>query len=375
MKVMHLTTHVNIGGIGNYILNLSRAFRKKGIDVIVASSGGNLEAEFASSGIRHMRLNIRTKFEFSPKVFTAVPALCRALKREDVDIIHAHTRVSQVLGLLASLVTGLPLVTTCHGFFKKRSRAIFDTWGTRVIAISDDVRKHLRRDMGVSDSRIEVIYSGVDVDRFARRYSDTEKHAIKSSIGLKDCLVVGTIGRLSKVKGHRFLIEAAGNVLSKNEDVEFVIVGNGEEGPFLKDLARSLGIEKSIHFIDSDTDTAKFLAIMDIFVFPSVKEGLGIALLEAMAAGKACVASGVGGIKNIITGGSDGMLVGSCDPIALGDAILLLAGDESIRNKMGSAGHELAKKRFTLDAMAENVIGLYDKVTAQRRSRMARKNI
>ncbi|MDD5136465.1 MAG: glycosyltransferase, partial [Candidatus Omnitrophica bacterium] len=197
MKILQVTTHMNIGGIANYILNISESLREKGMEVMVASSGGNLGNELLSRKIPHRYVDIRTKFEFGPKVIGAAFRLARIVKTEKVDIIHAHTRVSQVAVFLASKLTGVPYVTTCHGYFKLRSRKLFDTWGRRVIAISDAVKDHLKNDLGVDEERIRLIYSGVDIAKFARRYSEAGKGAIKIELGLKDAPVVGTIGRLS----------------------------------------------------------------------------------------------------------------------------------------------------------------------------------
>ncbi|MFA4982480.1 MAG: glycosyltransferase, partial [Candidatus Omnitrophota bacterium] len=276
VKVLHVSTHMNIGGIGNYILSLSRATKARGIDVAVASSGGDLVVELEKSGIRHYGIDIRTKSELSPKVVKSVFALAKLIEKEGVDIVHAHTRVSQVAVFFASRMSGVPYISTCHGFFKTRFRKIFDTWGARAIAISDAVADHLRDDQGVSAERVEVIYSGIDAARFAREYSADEISGIKRSLGLRPGPVVGSIGRLSPVKGQRFLIEAMRGIVSEIGDAQALIVGNGPDENSLKELARSLGLENSICFTDAGLDTDKYLSAMDIFVFPSVKEGLGI---------------------------------------------------------------------------------------------------
>ncbi len=362
MKILQLTTHFNIGGISNYILSLSDALKQKGIECVVVSAGGDLEYELRKRGIPHRTLNIRTKFEFSPKVLLSIFKLVQIIRDENIDIIHAHTRVSQVAASYASRITGVPYVTTCHGFFKKRLRVIFDTWGLKVIAISDAVKMHLEKDLGVNKDRIEVIYNGVDINRFTKDYPKEEIDLIKKSLGFKGGPIIGTIGRLSPVKGQRLLIEALKDIILRREDAEGLIVGDGPEERSLKSLTKSLGLDESIHFVHSDYDTHKFLSIMDIFVFPSVKEGLGIALLEALASGKACIASDVGGIRNIIKDGLNGILVPVGDISGIQDAILNLLANKELRNKMGQIGRELVRERFTLDNMADSIIKLYQSV-------------
>ncbi len=367
MKILQVTTHINIGGIANYILNLSESLKAKGYDVIIASSGGNLEGEFRALKIPHRRLNIDTKFEFSPKVIISAFRLADIIRKEKIDIIHAHTRVSQVCVFFASRMTGVPYVTTCHGYFKLRARKIFDTWGRRVIAISAAVKDHLKHDLGVGSDRISLIYSGVDIDKFSRYYSDSEKDEIKSDLGLKTGPVIGTIGRLSQVKGQRYLVQAMPYILERAADAQCIIVGSGEEAFALENLANALNVKNAVCFIPSNIDTAKFLSIMDVFVFPSVKEGLGMALLEAMAAGKACVASDIGGIRDIIQNDSCGMRVPVGDIKAIANSVIALLGDKNPAKQMGSNARRFVAEQFSLDAMRANVIQLYKEVLDEKK--------
>ena len=366
MKVLQITTNMNIGGITNYVFELSRALKYKGVDTIVASSGGDLEGSLDKIGIPHERLNISTKFEFSPKVFMAAFAIKRIAEKEGVDIIHAHTRVSQVAAALASRMTGIPMVTTCHGYFKKRLRSVIDTWGDKVIAISAAVYEHLKEDLGVKDERIELVYSGIDIYKFSKEFSDAEIANTKKYLGLSGKVVIGIIGRISPVKGQKFFVQAMAEVLKKRPDVAGLVVGNGPDGPSIKSLAMALGIDDRISFVDSMLDTRQALSVIDIFIFPSVKEGLGIALLEALAAAKPCIASRTGGIENIIKDRSSGILVGVGDSGAIAAAALELLSDEDLRIRMGQNGRRLVQSRFTLDRMADDIIKVYKGLKAKR---------
>ena len=362
MKVLQVTTHINIGGIANYILSLSGSLKSKGVDAVVASSGGNLEEEFRSRGIPHKLLDIKTKFEFGPKAILSAFRLAKVVKEERIDIIHAHTRVSQVSASLASRLAGVPYVTTCHGYFKLRSRKIFDTWGDKVIAISDAVAGHLKNDLGVADGRIRLIYSGVDIVRFAHTYSETDKYEIRNISGLNNSPVIGSIGRLSKVKGQKYLIQAMAEIISGGREAQCLIVGDGEDKSELEKLAVDLNIRDHVHFLSSTIDTPKLLSVIDIFVFPSVKEGLGIALLEAMAAGKACVASGIGGISDIIKDSSCGILAPVGDVGAIARSVEKLLDNKALQQEMGRNARNLVNEKFSLDVMGDKVIQLYKEV-------------
>lgn len=359
MKVLQVTTHFNVGGISGYILSLSKALESKGVEVVVASSGGDLESGLAKCHIPHRRIGIKTKFEFGPKAILSGFRIAGIVRKEKIDIIHAHTRVSQVAASLASMITGVPYITTCHGYFKKRARGLLDTWGLKVIAISDAVRKHLEDDLGVDGSRITLIYSGVDEARFAPHLLKDEIDLIKAAAGLKEGPVIGTIGRLSSIKGQKYLVTAMKDIVAGRPDAQALIIGNGPEEDALKALARSLGIDSSIRFMESCTDTYKYLSAMDLFVFPSIKEGLGIALLEALASGKACIASRTGGIEDIITDGLNGILVDVGDPSGIAAEAIRLLRDDHLRRKLGEEAIALVRNKFTLDSMADKVSKLY----------------
>ncbi|MBN1526731.1 MAG: glycosyltransferase [Candidatus Omnitrophica bacterium] len=359
MKVLQLTTHLNIGGIANYVSLVSRALKARKFECVVASAGGDLEAELAGAGIAHRKINIRTKSELSPKVIIAALQVARIVRKEKIDIIHAHTRVSQVVAAIASVITGVPFVTTCHGYFKKRLRGLFDTWGAKVIAISEAVKAHLEDDLGVRKDRIALIYSGIDLEQFSRTYTPAEMADLKRSVGLNEGPVAGNIGRLSPVKGQEFFLAAMAEVLKKRPDAQALIIGNGPDEAALKAQAGSLGIEKSVRFIGANVDTHKFLSIMDVFVFPSVKEGLGIGLLEALASGRACVASSVGGINDIVTDNVNGLLAGVGDAKAIAGSVVRLLDDPALRERLGQNGQSFVKRNFTLERMGEGVTELY----------------
>ena len=366
MKVLQVTTHMNVGGISKYVLSISKAMKALGVETAVVSSGGELEGSMAGEGIKHYRAGLNTKFEFNPKIIAAALTIAGIARREKADIIHAHSRVSQLAAAIASRITGIAYVTTCHGYFLVRSRKLIDTWGRRVIAISDAVSEHLSRDLGVGSDRIRVVYSGVDIEKYSRRHSKEERDGLKRSIGLKDGPIVGTIGRLSPVKGQEFFIRAFAKVVARKKDAQALIVGDGQDENMLKALSRELGIEGSVNFAGTSQDTRAPLSIIDIFVLPSVKEGLGLALLEALAAGKPCVASKIGGIPDIIQDGTNGILthVGASDQIAA--AVLKLLDNPALGMAMGEKGRELVKKRFCLDAMAGNTLRVYEEVVGSR---------
>jgi glycosyltransferase involved in cell wall biosynthesis len=372
MKILHVTTHMNIGGIAQYIFSLALAMKRAGHDIIVASSGGNMEEELAKNGIPHRRLDIKTKFEFAPKVLFASQAITKIARQENVGLIHAHTRVSQVASMLASSAAGTRYVSTCHGFFKPRlSRRIFDTWGEKVVAISLPVKEHLVSDFGIDRSRIELIHNGVDTQRFSKEYGREEISEVKRSLGLGDGPVIGTMGRLSSVKGQRFLVEATRHIASTNGRVKCMIIGSGPELEPLKSFAKNLGVEDRMVFTGAIyKDIALYLRCMDVFVLPSVKEGLGLALLEAMASGIPCIASDVGGITDIVKSGTNGIVVPVANGVAIAEAAVKILKDAPLGAALSAKGRETVKEGFSMETMAGKMADLYGKVTDEKKQKI-----
>jgi len=358
MNILYLTTHLNIGGISSYLLTLVKGMRREGENIYLASSGGELLEEFKEAGANFVSIPIKTKKEVHPKILISMLKLRRLIRERNIDIIHAHTRVTQVLACLLQKNTGIPFVSTCHGFFKPRlSRRVFPCWGDKVIAISEPVKDHLVGDLRIRQDCIRVVHNGIDVGRFKESKAKDNSKA-KASLGLEDVPVVGIIARLSDVKGHPFLIRAMKTVSEKIPAAQLLIVGSGKMLNELQDLVASLQMEDKIKFVPSVAQTPQALAAMDLFVMPSLAEGLGLGLMEAMAAGLCVVGSSVGGIKDLIKDGQTGVLVKPKDTGGLSKAIIELLEDKEKRVVLGRRAYEFIAENFS----QEKMVGLTRKV-------------
>ncbi|MDD5730457.1 MAG: glycosyltransferase family 4 protein [Candidatus Omnitrophica bacterium] len=359
MNILYLTTHLNTGGITSYILTLAKGMKQKGHNVYVASSGGELAAKLLEAGVTNFNIPIKTKQEFSPKVFVSLFKLLKFAKENNIDIIHSNTRVTQVLGFFLGALSRRAYISTCHGFFKGRFfRKIFPCWGKKVIAISEPVREHLVKDFGVRADNIRLIHNGIDTERFKYKAARS-RESLKRDLGLEDGPVVGTIGRLSDVKGHIYLVEAMKTVLEKAPGAKLLIVGEGNMEKELKAMSLKLGIEKNICFLAGVPDTAEILSVMDVFAMPSLNEGLGLSLMEAMSMGLAVVGSSVGGIKSLIKPGYNGLLVGAADSRGLAGAILELFGDRAKAESLGRNAREFVRQNFSQDKMIQETVEVY----------------
>ncbi len=353
MKVLQITTHLNIGGISSYTLTLAAGLKRRGHNVYVASSGGELIPDFTACGITHLALPIKTKSEISYKLFISKFKLAKFIKEKNIDILHANTRVTQVLSWLIQRSLGTPYISTCHGFFKRRIfRRIFPCWGDMVIAISESVREHLIRDFGVAEEKIKIIHNGIDVDKFTVCDVHQSTADAKKKLGLGKGAVIGIVARLSEEKGHAYLIEAMQAVIAEIKDAQLLIVGEGKMREKLINLTKSLGLEKYIFFFPSVRDTREVLSAMNLFVLPSTKEGLGLALMEAMASGLGVVGSDIGGIKSLIQDGYNGLLTRPKDARDLSRAILELLKHPDKARSFSSQARAFIEQNFSQEKMA-----------------------
>lgn len=359
MNILYLTNHLNIGGITTYVLSLAAGLKKRGHTVYVASSGGGLLYRFIEEGINYVPIPIRTKQEASPKIILSMFQLSGLIKKNKINLLHSNTRTTQVLGCLLDRFFGVAHISTCHGFFKRRFfRKIFPCWGKKVIAISEPVKEHLIKDFKVDEKNIAVIHNGIDVEKFRNQKPETRNQK-KNRLGLGDGPVVGIVARLSDVKGHTYLIEAMSKVLEKIPAAQLLIVGEGKMKGKLIKLVKSLGIEKNVFFIPQVNDTEDVLSVMDLFVMPSLKEGLGLGLMEAMASGLCVIGTDVGGIRSLIRDGFNGLLIKPADSMGLASAILGLLQDRKKRESLGRAAGIFINQNFPLEKMVQETEEVY----------------
>jgi glycosyltransferase involved in cell wall biosynthesis len=225
------------------------------------------------------------------------------------------------------------------------------------IAVSDGVRYALLSQVSPEPDRVFTIRNGVDLGRFAR---SGDKKALCSDLGLPaSSTLVVTVGRLVEPKGHRYLIDSAGPVLSRFPEVHFLLIGDGELRAELEGKAARLGLSGHVHFLGSRNEVAGLLAAADLFVLPSLWEGLPVALLEAMAAAKPVVATAVAGTDEAVITGQTGLVVPPADSQALAEAISQLLSQPAQAQAMGQAARQYVESNFDAEKSAAEHVGLY----------------
>ena len=289
--------------------------------------------------------------------------LLRIIRETRVAILHSHEFFMNTLGLVASWMTGVPLVATVHGRnyyadrFRRRAAYRLVARLARMVAVSEDVRLFLAHRVGISHRRITVIPNGVPLNHAP---SDDKTSAVRESLGLhRHSQVVGVVGSLYPVKGHKYLIEGSPQVIARIPHAAFLVVGRGRLREELEAHTRRLGVASHFRFLGHRDDVSDLLALCHVFVLPSLSEGMPLALLEAMAAGVPPIATRVGGVSEVLEDGKTGLLVPPQDSDALAKGIVSLLSDRTRAQQMAQSAREMVTSRFSLAGMVQAYQGLY----------------
>lgn len=364
MNILFIANHLNVGGVTSYLYTLAAGLKQKGQNVHLASSGGELTDRFIALGVKHIRAPLMTKNEISPKIIFSFFKLRKEVKKLNLDLVHSNSRTTQVLGNLLSRALNIPHVFTCHGFFKpKLSRRLFPYWGQAVIAISSQVKEHLVADLKLDARKINVINNGIDTGNFG---DFSARDNLRKDLGIRDAPLAGIVARLSDVKGHIYLIRAMLQVIKTFPAARLLIIGRGKMKDTLIKEAASLGIAGNVLFIPEARGTKDALSAMDVFVMPSLQEGLGLALMEAMAQGLAVIGSSVGGIKTLIQDEVNGLLVEPADVEGLARAIARLLKDSKLRSELGANARKFIIDNFSKEKMVEATERVYKRCLAEK---------
>jgi glycosyltransferase involved in cell wall biosynthesis len=295
----------------------------------------------------------------------AVRALSAYLRREEIDLLHAHMYRAEVVGTRAAMAAGTPVVMATVHSSRVRSEADVATLAAltpamdRLIVPSASIAAKVRSE-GRDRVPFSVIPNGVDLARFDLPLAGCDLRRAYSIPG--SAVLFGVVARLEPEKGHRHMIDAMPSILRGAPESWLVIVGEGSLDDELRARAAALPkrARERIVFTGRREDVAAITGELDAAVLPSLREAQGISILEAMARRKPVVASAVGGIPEVVTDGLDGLLVPAGDAAALANACVRLASSGALRARLGEAGRATVEARFSLDAMVRCIEQVYD---------------
>ena len=310
------------------------------------------------------------------------------LKRARPGLLHTHLWGAHVVGRVAGRLAGVPVVSSMHGLDyepqawsdgtsvsvnKRRIVRELDRWTARLackrmIAVSEFVRQSTHRRLGFPLERMELLYNPIDVEALSSPPT-RGRDGLRRDLGLQtEDLMLLSVGHVNPPKGLIYAVRALPRILRQHPTTHLVSVGALNDPPWLarvQDEVEQLGLADRVHILGPRRDVPDLLRACDLFVFPSLHEGLGIALIEAMAAGCACVATRTGPIPEVLTDGVDGLLVSPRDEAALADAVCALLADPARRAALGRAARESALRRFQPQASADRLMEIYESVARQ----------
>jgi glycosyltransferase involved in cell wall biosynthesis len=346
------------GGAEQMLLRLTDEYGRRGIPQIVClRKDGWLAGE-----VRRRCLFLEILPLGRLPDFSWLKAVARISKKYGVKAIHAHEFAMNVRGAMLGRWLGVPVVATVHGIgyfgdkWARRQAYRLTSRSASLIAVSEDIRNQLVIRGGLNPQRVSVISNGVDVDYF--RFNVKKRQYFRQLFDVKDNeLLLGTVGSYYPVKGHRYLVEAMRKLVSINPCVKLVMAG---QGPLANDLQKQLkdgGIGEYVKVVNYIEDVPGFLSAIDIFVMPSLSEGLPLALLEAGANSRCIVATKVGGIPEIVKNKENGILVPSGDADALTEALMMLF-DPILRHRLASNMNLIIKRDWSIQRTADRYLKL-----------------
>jgi len=362
-RILHLFVTLPVGGAENLLLSIVRRLDHGRFASVVCCIGkrGAIGDQLAAMDVPIMELRLMNKGGFDRRV---VPALGELIRRQRIDLVHSHLYHANLYGRLAARKAGIPAVVSIHNTYGKPKlhRRIINWYLSRhtaaIIAGSEDIRRDVERYDHVSASRIVVIPNSVDLARSASTLSKVEARA---RLGLTEHdLVLGSIGRLEKQKGHRYLIEAMALLRRRGIVARLLLAGEGRERLALEALVASLGLEQQVVLLGTRNDLGDLFRAMDVFVMPSLWEGLSLVMLSAMAAGLPVVATSVGGVSQVLCDDEYGFTVPAGNAAALADKIAECLPDLRAAMAKGMKGARHVRDHYSDEAMVRRVEAVYE---------------
>ncbi len=381
MTALHLITRLSLGGSAQNTIDSVVALERAGWRTILAA--GSVGAEFSvvdharSRGCRTVLLPALTREVAPAKDLLALWQMVRLIKGERVTLVHTHTSKAGFLGRLAAWLARVPVIVhTPHGHIfygyygpgltalYVRLEQLTARLTDRIVVLTDrGIDEHLGRGIGRRE-QFRVIPSGVDLEAIRCGAPPYDRARARLGVEPETRLIVG-LGRLEPVKGFQSLVKALPSVLSVVPSARVLLVGEGSLRAELRSEARGLGVADRVEITGAQLNPAAFLAAADLVVVPSLNEGMGRVLVEAMALGRPVVATRVGGIPAVVADGETGLLVPPGDPPALGRAVSQLLKDPGLSQRMGEAGRRRAEQ-FSLAVMESRLLNLYRDLCAQK---------
>ncbi len=362
IKIFYVITSLGLGGAEKLLLYYLKNLDKKKYSLFVCCFREKPDDLIEEMSAYAEIINLKIRNKFNP---IAIFYIIKLLFKINPDIIHTHLFQPRVYATIAHLFYNRPIIVTQkHSIVNPKKHHIFMLFemisilmNKKVIAISESVKKSLTKYELIPNNKIFVLPNCIDYQAF-------NKASNRPFIRKNDEIVVGTVGRLEKVKGIKYLLLSMKIILAKFPHVRLDIVGDGSQSDELKQISKNLGISNSVKFFGKFTDVIPFYSNMDIFILPSTLEGFGIVLLEAMAAGVPVIASDVDGIREVIVHRESGILIPSKNPDAIARAVIQLIENPELLKMLVENGliraqlFDVREHVMKLESLYSNLLGV-----------------
>lgn len=371
-KILHVIRPAE-GGMKEHLLSLVRGLRFNGYVIDVACPGTTVLAdELTKAGFKVFIINMVGPLSLKNDLICIIQ-LKRLISKGHYDIVHFHGSKAGFVGRIAALLAGNKnIVLTVHNFIVYQEVPIFKRvlfcFGEmilsrvtrKMVTVSEALRKDLMTVYKIPQDKIISIYNGIDCSVFDQVI---DKHSAKRKLGINsNRFVVGTVARMAPQKGLEYFIEAIA-LISEVSNAFFVITGDGPLRPELEKTVGRLGISDRVLFTGLVQNVRDVMAAFDVFVIPSICEGLSITAIEASACGIPVVASGVGGLPEVVINDETGLIVPPRNPEAIFGAVIKLLGNSTLREELGSAGLRIACSKFGVQTMVNKTDKVYRSIT------------
>lgn len=369
IRVAQIITGLVLGGGATVMLSIAKNINKSlfHLDFFCVIEGGELLAEIEKNGFSVKILKVFNSKRIPKYNLFQICRLALLLRRGQYDIVHTHLYKADVSGRLAAIISRTPhIIKTLHnmGIWKSDRQLYVDRllnfFTDKVICVSDYQRECVEIQEKIPKYKLVTVKNGVDLISFPK---PVNRDKYLATMGLDpNKLVVGTVGRLIPEKGQIYLLESIPKILEKHPNTQFIIAGDGPLRETLTTFVKDMPFRDNIYFAGLRGDIPSLLSALDVFVFPSILEAFGIAVIEAMAAKCVVACSAIPQLKEIVTDGLNGLLFEPKDAPSLAGTVNLLLSDRNLRNSLTENAFEMVRGKLTEKHMIETLQQIYVEV-------------
>ena len=368
LRIMHVVNNLGRGGLENGLVNLTRHLDPRRFEHVICAIRG---LGPSTERLPRDRVQVRALDEAASASRLQLPALVRAIRDVRPDVVHSRNwgAIEAVLAARIARVRGV--IHSEHGF--EAAASVAEPWrrrgfrriayeaADRVLTVSSQLRDLHAARTGFRASRISVIHNGVDCSRFSP--DPAIRRTVRNELGIAEtALCVGSVGNLLPVKDHNTLLESLAVLDSRRVDWQLLLIGEGPERARLQAFVDGRGWQSRVRLLGSSHRVPDLLRAMDVFVLPSLAEGMCNALLEAMATGLPSIVTAVGGNPEVVVDGESGLLWPAGDCQALAVQVERVWEDPGLRARLGQGALRRVRDQFSLESMVQAYEKLYRNV-------------